>query len=60
MKAYKIDEKTLNEILEMLDGYCTDAECIKFSGYSTPVYFDFEIKDLINKLKELKNETNQN
>lgn len=44
MKTYQISEQLLNKVIEMLD------------DYSTLVYYDFEIKDLINKLKELKNE----
>ena len=48
MKTYQISEQLLNKVIEMLD------------GYSTLVYYDFEIKDLIKELKELKNETNQN
>lgn len=42
MKTYQISEQLLNKVIEMLD------------DYSTLVYYDFEIKDLINKLKELK------
>ena len=56
MKIYHITENTLNKILEMLDGYCVDGECLYRLAYTTPVYDDFEIKDLINELKELKDE----
>ena len=46
MKTYQISEKLLNEVIEMLD------------DYSTLVFYDLELKDLIKELKELKDETN--
>lgn len=52
MKTYQIDENTLNKILEMLDGYCVDGECLHRLAFTTPEYDDFEIKDLIKELKD--------
>lgn len=44
MKTYQITEQLLNKVIEMLN------------DYSTLVFYDLEIKDLINKLEELTNE----
>lgn len=42
MKTYQISEQLLNKVIEMLN------------DYSTLVFYDLELKDLINKLEELK------